>query len=74
MPDYLPDNAITKNYYHFIRWLQNRHPDMYVKYWKNINVPKLSEKIDIVGSAIDPADQKRLMQIEYDYYSGQFSK
>jgi hypothetical protein len=52
-----------------MRWFQNSHPDMYVKYWKSISIPKLSEKVNLAGSIIDPNDLQKLVQIEYDYYS-----
>ena len=52
-----------------MRWLQNSYPDMYVKYWNRISIPKFSEKVNLAGSIVDPADLQRLVQIEYDYYS-----
>jgi len=69
MPRYLTETVKTKNYYHFMRWLQNSYPDMYVKYWNRISIPKFSEKVNLAGSILDPADLQRLVQIEYDYYS-----
>jgi len=52
-----------------MRWFQNSHPDMYVKYWNRISIPQFSEKVNLAGGIVDPNDLQKLVQIEYDYYS-----
>jgi len=69
MPHYLTETVKTKNYYYFMRWFQNSHPDMYVKYWNRISIPQFSEKVNLAGGIVDPNDLQKLVQIEYDYYS-----
>ena len=57
----------NRDYYAFLRWFQETHPEMYLKYGQQVNIPLEWEGINISRGNIDPTDYERLVQIESDY-------
>jgi len=49
-------------YFAFLRWFQTTYPDMYAKYWKNVQIPIDGEKIRITTPRIDPKDFETLLK------------
>ena len=64
----MPETPLNKEYFAFMQWFQNNHPDLYIKYWTNIIIPVNGEKINVSDTVIDAKDFDQLVQIEYDYY------
>ena len=58
----------ASDYTHYLEWLQQKYPDIYVKYCTSMVMPENGHAIHLSETMKDTEDFGTMVKIEYEYY------